>query len=70
MGRNGRVVSDVAGELGANWHAINGAVMACGTALLDADVDRVGTVAALAVDEVPVCSAGPVADPRVVYLDR
>jgi hypothetical protein len=45
-------VSDVAGELGADWHAINDAVMAYGQALLDANVDRVGTVAALGVDEV------------------
>jgi transposase len=45
-------VSDVARELGADWHAINDAVMAYGQALLDADVDRVGTVAALGVDEV------------------
>ena len=52
VGRNGRAVSDVAGELGADWHAINDAVMAYGQALLDADVDRVGTVAALGVDEV------------------
>jgi transposase len=52
VGRNGRAVSDVAGELGADWHAINDAVMAYGQALLDADVDRVGTVTALGVDEV------------------
>jgi transposase len=52
VGRNGRAVSDVATELGADWHAINDAVMAYGQALLDADVDRVGTVAAVGVDEV------------------
>jgi len=52
VGRNGRAVSDVAGELGADWHAISDAVIAYGTALLDADVDRVGTVTALGVDEV------------------
>lgn len=52
VGRNGRAVSDVAGELGASWHAINDAVMAYGQALLDADVDRVGAVQALGVDEV------------------
>lgn len=52
VGRAGRAVSDVAGELGADWHAINDAVMAYGQALLDADVDRVGVVEALGVDEV------------------
>jgi transposase len=52
VGRAGRAVSDVAGELGACWHAVNDAVMAYGSALLDADVDRVGTVTALGVDEV------------------
>lgn len=52
VGRAGRAVSDVAGELGADWHAINDAVIAYGEALLDPDVDRVGTVEALGVDEV------------------
>jgi hypothetical protein len=52
VGRNGRAVSDVGGELGADWHAIDDAVMAYGQALLDADTDRVGAVAALGVDEV------------------
>jgi len=52
VGGNGRAVSDVAGELGANWHAINDAVMSYGTALLDADTNRVGAVEALGVDEV------------------
>lgn len=52
VGRAGRAVSDVAGELGASWHAINDAVIAYGQALLDADTDRVGAVEALGVDEV------------------
>lgn len=52
VGRGGRAVSDVARELGAHWHAINDAVIAYGTALLDADSDRVGVVEALGVDEV------------------
>jgi transposase len=52
VGRSGRAVSDVASELGADWHAINDAVIAYGEALLDADIDRVGTVEALGVDEV------------------
>ena len=52
VGRAGRAVSDVAGELGADWHAVNDAVIAYGQALLDADDDRVGQVTALGVDEV------------------
>jgi transposase len=52
VGRAGRAVSDVAGGLGADWHAINDAVIAYGTALLDADDTRVGAVEALGVDEV------------------
>ena len=52
VGRRGRAVSDVAAELGADWHAVNDAVMAYGQALLDADDTRVGTVEALGVDEV------------------
>lgn len=52
VGRAGRAVSDVAAELGADWHAINDAVMAYGTVLLDADGARVGQVEALGVDEV------------------
>ena len=51
VGQRGRAVSDVAAELGADWHAVNDAVMAYGQALLDADVDRVGQVEALGVDE-------------------
>lgn len=52
VGWAGRAVSDVATELGADWHAINDAVIAYGTALLDADQGRVGAVEALGVDEV------------------
>lgn len=59
VGRAGRAVSDVASELGADWHAINDAVVAYGQALLDADVDRVGAVEALGVDEVLFGRFGP-----------
>lgn len=52
VGRRGRAVSDVAAELGADWHAVNDAVIAYGAALLEADRARVGEVAALGVDEV------------------
>jgi len=51
VGRGGRAVSDVAAELGCDWHTVNGAVMAWGQALLDADCDRVGDVSALGLDE-------------------
>jgi transposase len=59
VGRRGRAVSDVAAELGADWHAINDAVIAYGTALLDADTARVGAVEALGVDEVLFARQGP-----------
>lgn len=58
VGRNGRAVSDVAAELGASWHAINDAVIAYGTALLEADDTRVGAVEALGVDEVLFARVG------------
>ena len=51
VGRDGRSVSDVASELGCDWHTVNDAVMAWGQALLDADCDRVGAVSALGLDE-------------------
>ena len=59
VGRSGRAVSDVADELGADWHAINDAVIAYGQALLDADDARVGLVEALGVDEVLFARLGP-----------
>lgn len=52
VGRRGRAVSDVADELGADWHSVNDAVIAYGQALLDADAGRVGQVEALGGDEV------------------
>jgi len=59
VGQRGRPVTDVAAELGADWHAINDAVIAYGQALLDADADRVGQVEALGVDEVLFARLGP-----------
>lgn len=59
VGGAGRAVSEVAGELGASWHAVNDAVMAYGSALLDADDTRVGEVEALGVDEVLFARIGP-----------
>ena len=51
MGRDGRAVSDVAAELGCDWHTVNRTVLAWGEALLAADVERVGSVEALGLDE-------------------
>jgi transposase len=44
-------VSEVADELDCDWHTVCDAVVAYGEALLDADVDRVGQVEALGLDE-------------------
>ena len=51
VGRHGRAVSDVADELDCDWHTVNDAVVAYGEALLAADIDRVGAVDALGLDE-------------------
>ena len=51
VGRDARAVSDVANELGCDWHTINNAVLGWGEALLAADTDRVGSVEALGLDE-------------------
>ena len=50
VGRHGRSVSEVAADLGADWHTVNRAVVAYGTALVD-DPDRIGQVAVLGLDE-------------------
>ncbi len=50
VGRFGRSVRDVAAELDCDWHVVNDAVQAYGSALLDAP-GRVGTVTALGLDE-------------------
>ena len=51
VGRDARAVSDVAAELGCDWHTVNKAVLGWGEALLTADADRVGAVEALGLDE-------------------
>lgn len=51
VGKAGRTVAEVARELGCDWHTVNDAVMAYGAALLEADVERVGEVDALGLDE-------------------
>ena len=50
VGRHGRAVSDVAEELGCDWHTVNDAVQAYGEALL-AEPGRIGEVNALGLDE-------------------
>jgi transposase len=51
VGKYGRTVSEVADELGADWHTISDAVIAYGTVLVD-HPDRIGDVEALGLDEV------------------
>ncbi|MBA2336970.1 MAG: ISL3 family transposase [Acidimicrobiia bacterium] len=50
VGRLGRTVAEVARELGCDWHTINDAVIAYGTALID-DPERIGPVTAVGLDE-------------------
>jgi transposase len=52
VGRCARSVSEVARELGCDWHTVNDAVIAYGTALVDDDPDRFGVVESLGLDEV------------------
>ncbi|MGH3480550.1 MAG: hypothetical protein ACRDQD_27420, partial [Nocardioidaceae bacterium] len=58
VGRLGRSVNEVADDLGCDWHTVNDTVLAYGEALLDADVDRVGAVDALGLDETLFCRMG------------
>ena len=59
VGRWGRTVNEVAVELGCDWHTVNDTVLAYGTALVDDDPDRVGTVTALGLDETLFAHVGP-----------
>lgn len=59
VGKLGRPVSNVADELGCDWHTVNDAVLAYGEALLEADTERVGDVDALGLDETLFCREGP-----------
>ncbi|HSH61678.1 MAG TPA: hypothetical protein VK988_18930 [Acidimicrobiales bacterium] len=52
-------MSNVAEELGCDWHTVNDAVLAYGEALLEADTNRVGNVVALGLDETLFCREGP-----------
>lgn len=59
VGRWGRTVNEVAVELGCDWHTVNDTVLAFGTALVDDDPERVGTVTALGLDETLFTHQGP-----------
>ena len=54
VGYHGRTVNEVAQDLNCDWHTVNDAVIAYGTALIDDD-DRIGDAPALGLDET-LCS--------------
>ncbi len=58
VGRRGRPVSDLARELGCDWHTINDTVIAYGEALVE-DPARIGDVDALGLDETLFARVGP-----------
>jgi len=58
VGRFGRSVADVAAELDCDWHSVNDAVQASGTALLD-DPGRIAVVNAVGLDETLFVREGP-----------
>ena len=51
VGRHGRAVSEVAADLGCDWHTVMDAVVEHGRALID-DPNRIGTTSAVGLDEV------------------
>ncbi|MGH9132745.1 MAG: transposase family protein [Ilumatobacteraceae bacterium] len=51
VGRRGRTVNEIAVELGCDWHTVNDAVIAYGTALVDDDSERIGEPTAVGLDE-------------------
>jgi hypothetical protein len=59
VGRHGRSVAEVAGELGCAWHTVNDAVIAYGETLVYDDPDRISTVVAVGLDETLFCRSGP-----------
>lgn len=50
VGKHGRSVTEVAGDLGCDWHTVMDAVTAYGTPLIE-DPDRIGPTSALGLDE-------------------
>jgi transposase len=52
VGKFARSVNEVAEELGCDWHTVNDALLAYGTALVEDDPERYGLVRAFGLDEV------------------
>ena len=59
VGRLGRTVAEIARELGCDWPTVTDAVVAYGTAFIDGDINRIGDVTALGLDETLFCRRGP-----------
>jgi hypothetical protein len=59
VGKAGRTVSEVADELGCDWHTVNDTMAAYGEALVDDDPHRIGDVVALGLDETLFWRQGP-----------
>lgn len=57
VGRHGRAVSEVARDLGCDWHTVMDAVVHHGRALID-DPNRIGATTAVGLDEVLFCRLG------------
>lgn len=58
VGCHGRTVSEIATDLGCDWHTVMDAVMLYGEPLID-DPSRLGTVAAVGLDETRFVRLGP-----------
>lgn len=58
VGCHGRSVSEVAADLGCDWHTIMNAVLMYGTPLVD-DPNRIGDVTAIGLDETLFARVGP-----------
>ncbi len=58
MGKLGRTVSEVASDLGCDWHTVRDAVVAYGTPLVE-DSERIGATKALGLDETLFVRRGP-----------
>ncbi len=59
VGRHGRSVAEVAADLECDWHTVNDAVIAYGTALVDDDCERIGEPTAVGLDETLFAREGP-----------
>ncbi len=59
VGRCGRTVDEIGVELGCDWHTVNDAVIAYGTALIDDDPGRIGEPTAVGLDETLFARVGP-----------